>query len=73
MTTDRRPFARALAPARDSWVIHPLDALDGVVLCVSKNGETVGFYFGATADAAAEALAKDVVEVIGYRARGASA
>jgi hypothetical protein len=67
------PAARAHAPVRDSWLIHPLDALDGVLLCVSKNGETVGFYFGRTADLAADALAADVVPAIAYRQRGDSA
>ena len=67
------PAARGHAPARDSWLIHPLTALDGVLLCVSKNGETAGFYFGRTADVAAGVLAADVVPAIADRRRGESA
>jgi len=67
------PAARGHAPVRDAWLIHPLPALDGVLLCVTKNGETVGFYFGRTADLAADALAADVVPAIADRRRGDSA
>jgi hypothetical protein len=67
------PAARGHAPARGSWLIHPLTALDGVLLCVSKNGEIVGFYFGRTADAAADALAADVAPGFAHRPRGNSA
>lgn len=67
------PAARGHAPAHDSWLIHPLPTLDGVLLYVSKNGETVGFYFGRTADAAADALAADVAPAIASRRPGESA
>jgi hypothetical protein len=67
------PAARGYAPVRDSWLIHPLRALDGVLLCVSKNGETAGIYFGRSVDVAADALAADVVPAIAYRRRGNSA
>ena len=42
---------------RAAYSIHPLSALDGVLLYVCRNGETVGFYFGASERLAAASLA----------------
>lgn len=41
-----------------SYSIHPLSALDGVMIFVTLNGETVGSYFGATEETAAAAVAQ---------------
>jgi hypothetical protein len=46
----------------DDYSIHPLSALDGVLIYVSLNGETVGYFFGATEEAAADALAANLLE-----------
>jgi hypothetical protein len=54
---DERPGTRDVAPG-GSYSIHPLSALDGVMLYVTLNGEAIGSYFGATEEAAAEALAE---------------
>ena len=45
-----------------NYSIHPLTALDGVLIYVSLNGETVGSFFGRTEDAAAEAVAAKLLE-----------
>ena len=41
-----------------TYSIHPLLALDGVLLYVTLNGEAVGSWFGATEELAAEALSR---------------
>jgi hypothetical protein len=44
------------------YSLHPLVALDGVLVYASLNGETVGYFFGRTEEEAAEAVAADVLE-----------
>ena len=51
----------------DSYTIHPLPALDGVLLYVALNGETVGFYFGRDEEAAAERVAEDLINAAAAR------
>ena len=46
--------------SRGDYTLHPLAALDGVLIYAALNGETVGFFFGATEEAAAEAVAVDI-------------
>ena len=41
-----------------SYSIHPLSALDGVMIYVTLNGEAVGSYFGTDEETAAAALAE---------------
>jgi hypothetical protein len=53
------------------YSLHPVAALDGVMVYVALNGETVGFYFGATEEEAAEAVAAEVLQRIAVDARGA--
>jgi hypothetical protein len=42
-TSSRRPPPKS----RSSYSTYPLEALDGVLVYVALNGETVGFCFGA--------------------------
>ena len=51
-------------PRRGAYIPHRLATLDGVLIHVTCDGETVGFYFGATEAAAAAAVARDVAQVI---------
>ena len=44
-------------PPKTSYSLHPLEALDGVLVYVALHGETVGFCFGPDERAAAEAVA----------------
>ena len=48
----------------DGYLMHPLPALDGVLIYVTLHGEHVGTYFGATERAAAAAVAADLVEIV---------
>ena len=59
-----RTPGRAAAPAvsRRDYKVHPLAALDGVLIYVALNGETVGYFFGKTEKAAAEALAAALLQ-----------
>src|SRR5690348_283440 len=41
-----------------TYSIHPLGALDGILLYVTLNGEAVGSWFGATEELAAEGFAR---------------
>jgi hypothetical protein len=54
---DERPHAGDVFPG-GSYSIHPLSALDGVMIYVTLNGEAVGSYFGADEEAAAAAVAE---------------
>jgi hypothetical protein len=45
-----------------NYSLHPLATLDGVLIYVALNGETVGYFFGRTAEAAAEAVAAKLRE-----------
>jgi hypothetical protein len=49
-------------PECDNYSIHPLAALDGVLIYVALNGETVGHFFGRTEEAATEAAAAALLE-----------
>ena len=51
-------------PQLTSYLIHPLSALDGVLLYVTLNGESVGFYFGADEQAAARCAAAELIHPI---------
>ena len=51
-------------PQLRSYMIHPLSALDGVLLHVTLNGESVGFYFGADEQAAARSAAAELVHSV---------
>jgi hypothetical protein len=44
--------------------MHPLPALDGVLIYVTFRGEHVGTYFGRTERAAAAAVAAELVEIV---------
>jgi hypothetical protein len=61
-----KPDERLLSPrdprarGHGDYSLHPLAALDGVLIYASLNGETVGFFFGTTEEAAAEAVAHEV-------------
>jgi hypothetical protein len=63
MTVPDEPRVRrdALPQAGGSYTLHPLSALDGVLIQLTLNGETVGFSFGPTEEAAAAAVARDLV------------
>jgi hypothetical protein len=55
----------AVAPAWSrSYTLHPLRALDGVLIYCTLNGETVAYCFGEDERAAAEALAERLPEFI---------
>ena len=45
----------------DSYTMHVLPALDGVLLYLTLRGEHVGTYFGPTERAAAAAAADDLI------------
>jgi hypothetical protein len=46
-----------------SYTLHPLRALDGVLIYCTLNGETVAYCFGADEREAAEALASKLPEL----------
>ena len=48
----------------DGYMMHPLSALDGVLIYVTFRGEHVGTYFGPTERAAAAAVASDLVDIV---------
>lgn len=48
----------------DGYLMHPLAALDGVLIYVTLHGEHVGSYFGKTERAASAAVAADLVEIV---------
>jgi hypothetical protein len=57
--SNERPLGAVAKPARLSgdYSLHPLTALDGVLICGLMNGETIGYFFGPNEEAAAEAVA----------------
>ena len=62
MTT---PDERPVAPPRTRlgpYELQPLTTLDGVLIAVTANGETVAYAFGSTYEIAAAALARDLME-----------
>jgi hypothetical protein len=59
------PEEPAAAPAwARSYTLHPLRALDGVLIHCTLNGETVASCFGVDERAAAEALARQLPDFI---------
>jgi hypothetical protein len=53
-----------IAPAREgSYTLHPLRALDGVLIYCTRGGESVAYCFGADERAAAEALTHQLPEL----------
>ena len=66
---DERPLPGALVPG-GSYSIHPLSALDGVLIHVTLNGETVGSWFGADEETAAAAVAKHLAAAASTRPEG---
>jgi hypothetical protein len=48
----------------NNYLLHPLSALDGVLICATLNGETVGYFFGRNEEAAAEAVAANVLQQV---------
>jgi hypothetical protein len=59
-----RPAANSVHGS-GNYSIHPLSALDGVLTYVALDGETVGYFFGRTEEAAAEAVAAKLLERVG--------
>ena len=57
---EQRPRDTDRVRSRREFSLHPLSALDGVMIVVLAGGETVDFYFGATELAAASAVAVDI-------------
>jgi hypothetical protein len=55
-------FPADLAATR-SYTLHPLRALDGVLIYCTLNGETVAYCFGADEREAAESLARQLPEL----------
>ena len=62
------PYPRA----GGTYSIHPLPALDGVLLYVTLNGEAVGSWFGATEELAAEGVARDLTAAASHTSGGTS-
>jgi hypothetical protein len=46
----------------DGYVLHPLSAIDGILIYVTRSGEHVGTYFGKTEAAATAAVASDLLD-----------
>ena len=59
---DTHPFGARRAPTQGKYVLHPLSALDGVLIYVTLDGEAVGYFFGRTEEAAAAAVAATVLQ-----------
>ena len=51
------PPAPAGRPTHEAYTLHPLIALDGVLILVTSHGEAVGYHFGKTEEAAAASAA----------------
>lgn len=58
---NERPPGKPAAGVSGSYSLHPLAALDGVLIQVTLNGETVGHFFGRTEEEAAEQVAAEVL------------
>jgi hypothetical protein len=56
-TSTRRPPRRSRSP----YSLYPLEALDGVLIYVVRDGEAIGSFFGADERAAADAVAAYVM------------
>jgi hypothetical protein len=68
---DEHPEGAQRAPTSESYLLHPLSALDGVVICVTLHGEVVGYFFGRTEEAAAEAATANVIRRLPSESAGA--
>ena len=70
----RPPGPRRPVSVQRQWnlTIHPLCALDGILIVALNGGETVDYYFGATERAAAAAVAADIGGVRAGRDDGAA-
>ncbi len=63
-TPDEHSLDSSRPGVAESYGIHPLLALDGVMIHVTLNGETVDTYFGENEEAAAEAVARELPHVL---------
>ena len=64
MSTVDEPAGRRDTPAQQfggDYTLHPLSALDGVLIHLTLNGETVGFAFGPTEEQAAATAARQLI------------
>jgi hypothetical protein len=59
---DRAPRTVSRVGPPGTYTVHPLTALDGVVIHVVLNGETVGLFFGKTEVDAAAAVVDGVLQ-----------
>jgi hypothetical protein len=59
---DRSPPGSMRLGPPGTYTVHPLTALDGIVIQVVLNGETVGLFFGKTEVAAAAAVVEGVLQ-----------
>jgi hypothetical protein len=66
------PVDLPLHPRGGAYSVHPLAALDGVLLYVTLNGEAVGSWFGATEELAAEALSRYLTGAVSDPSGGTS-
>jgi hypothetical protein len=65
MSTAEEPAGRRGTPAPQfggDYTLHPLSTLDGVLIHLTLNGETVGFAFGPTEEEAAARAAAQLLE-----------
>ena len=70
---DQLPRALSRSGQPGTYTIHPLTALDGVVIQVALNGETVGLFFGKTEVAAAAAVVDSVLQPASTANQGGTA
>jgi hypothetical protein len=64
--SNERPTAPVAEPARLSGgrSLQPLTTLDGVLIYATANGETIGYFFGPTEEAATEAMAEELMRPV---------
>jgi hypothetical protein len=76
MSTTEEPAGRRETPAPQfggDYRLHPLSALDGVLIHLTLNGETVGFAFGPTEEQAAAVAAQQLLGSVATAAPGVQA
>ena len=66
---DEHPQGAPRASTCGSYLLHPLSALDGVLIYVTLDGEAVGYFFGRTEEAAAEEVAANIKEQLPSKSR----
>jgi hypothetical protein len=71
--SNRSPRAVSRLGPPGTYTVHPLTALDGVVIHVVLNGETVGLFFGKTEVDAAAAVVDGVLQPASTATTGESA